>query len=310
MGENAPTVSVVIVTYKVRDYLRDCLRSVFANLSGLSLEVWVVDNNSRDSTPAMVEKEFPAVRLIVNPTNTGFARAANQALAQARGRFLLLLNPDAALVGDSLSLMVSCLQQHPEVGVVGGAVHFPDGRLDPACHRGLPTPFAMLAKALGLARLFPRNRRLAAYNMLWLDPNQEAQVEAVSGSCLMVRRDMLEKIGLLDERFFLYIEDVDLCVRASAAGWQVLYFPKASITHRKGASSCQVQDLARLALHHSYLAYYHKHWGRSRPALFRWFTHAMVYVHSGFDRRLLASPADALRFFQETRQTPALGRPD
>jgi GT2 family glycosyltransferase len=278
------TISVVIVSYKVRNLLRKCLRSVFASETNFLLEVWVVDNDSGDGSAELVQTEFPQVRLIANTENKGFAVAANQALRQARGEFLLLLNPDAELMEHSLAELVDCLERNPDVGVVGGAIVNPDGAIDPASHRGLPLPSAMVAKALGLDRLFPNNRLLAQYNLRWLPLDQEAEVVAVSGSFMVIRQAVVEAIGLLDERFFLYFEDGDYCVRARDAGWKVWYDPRASVRHEKHASSRHSPAQARLALYRSYLAYCDKHWPNWR--LKRVFVRLLVYVHSGFDRRV------------------------
>ncbi|MGH9862838.1 MAG: glycosyltransferase family 2 protein [Candidatus Acidiferrales bacterium] len=291
-------LSVIIVSYNVREYLRECLQSVFGRTDGLTVEVWVVDNASRDGSTAMVQTEFPQVRLITNRANLGFARAANQVLREAKGDYVLLLNPDARLLDNSLAALVNFLEQKSEVGVVGGAVFNPDCSLDPACHRGLPTPLAMAAKALGLDRLMPSNRTLAQCNMLWLPPDQEAEVISVSGGFLMTRRKVLESIGLLDERFFLYYEDSDFCDRAREAGWKVIFYPEAKVVHHKGASSRNNPRLARLVFCRSYLAYYDKHLARGR--LKRWLVHFLVCLYSGFDPRLKATPGEITQLFQDS----------
>jgi len=280
------SVTIVIVSYKVRDLLRQCLESVFAGDDGLELEAWVVDNDSGDGSAEMVRNQFPQVRLIVNADNVGFAAAVNQVLRQASGEFVLLLNPDAELTPGSLAELVGCLERRPEIGIAGGAIVNHDGSVDPASRRGLPRPFAMVAKALGLDTLFPNIHFLACYNLRWLPLEQEAKVVAVSGSFMMIRRAVVQAIGLLDERFFLYFEDGDYCVRAAEAGWKVWYNPRARVLHEKRASSRHNPDGARLALYRSYLAYCDKHWPGSQ--LRRMLIRFLVLIHSRFDWRVLS----------------------
>ncbi len=291
-------VSVVIVSHNTQDLLETCLEALYENNRDLSLDVWVVDNASADDSVEIVRRRFPNANLVVNSANHGFARAANQALAQAQGDFLALLNPDSRLIGNSLLEMVRFLKESPQVGIVGGAVTNADGTVDPASHRGLLTPFSVFAKAVGLDRLFPRSRTLAQYNMRWLRPTERAEVRSVSGSFLMIRREALEVIGLLDERFFLYAEDHDWCMRAGAAGWKVFFLPQAGTIHRKGASTRQHPEMTRLAFHQSFLEYYKKHWSRLDGGLKRWLVYLLVYIHSGFDRRIFLRSDAAIQLFQ------------
>ncbi len=290
-------VSVIIVSYNICAFLRRCLRALFGSVSSpIELEVWVVDNASSDGSVEMVRREFPAVRLICNSTNFGFARASNQALAQAGGDFLLLLNPDAEVAENSIARMAHFLQESPGVGIVGGAVTFPGGALDPASHRGRLTPFSLLCKAVRLDRLFPRSRTLAQYNMRWIGPDEVASVCSVSGSFLMIRRETMARIELLDERFFLYYEDYDWCQRARADGWKVYFLPQARTVHEKGVSARRHPDLARLAFHQALLTYFLKHLA-ANAFLARWLARAMVFTHSGLDRRIFLTSDDVQRLF-------------
>jgi GT2 family glycosyltransferase len=290
-GQAVATVSVVIVSYNVREHLRESLQSVYAGKEHQSVEVWVVDNASHDGSSDMVRREFPEVRLIENLQNFGLARAANQAIEQSSGEFIVLLNPDARLVGNGLNAMVAFLKEHPDVGIVGGAVLNPDGTRDLASHRGRMTPFAMVAKAIGLDRLCLRSLVLAQYNMRCLLADEDADVVAVSGSFLTIRRQVIRQIGLMDERFFMYWEDYDWCLRAGAAGWGVCYCPRAQVMHEKGASSRQDPSKARLFFYQSYLVLYEKQWAKADFLLKRWLVSFLVFAHSGFDTRLfLTSP--------------------
>jgi len=293
------TISIVIVSFNVVELLRECLQSVVDARLDADLDLWVVDNASQDGSVQMVKKDFPFVKLVVNTANVGFAAAANQALAQAKGDFLLLLNPDARLAPDSVPRMIDLLEQRPDVGIVGGAIVNRDGSIDPASRRGLPRPAAMAAKALGLDRLFPNIHFLACYNLRWLPLKQEAEVVAVSGGFMMIRRAVVEAIGLLDERFFLYFEDGDYCVRAAEAGWKVWYNPRARVLHEKHASSRHSPEGARLALYRSYLAYCDKHWP-GRP-LQRALVRFLVLVHSGFNRCVFHSRSSGATLSDENK---------
>jgi len=230
-------LSVVIVSYNVRRFLEQALRSVFAALEGLEGEVWVVDNASSDGSVQMVREQFPQVKLIANEENVGFARANNQAIAQARGRYVLLLNPDTVVRKDTFRIMVKFMDEHPEAGAAGCKVLNPDGTLQLACRRGFPTPMVAFYKIVGLSSLFPKSRRFGRYNMTYLNPDEVAEVDAVSGSFMMVRREVVEKVGVLDPSFFMYGEDIDWCYRIKQAGWKVYYVPYTEIVHFKGEST-------------------------------------------------------------------------
>ena len=230
-------LSVVIVSYNVRRFLEQALRSVFAALEGLEGEVWVVDNASSDGSAQMVREQFPQVKLIANRENVGFARANNQAVERARGRYVLLLNPDTVVRQDTFRVMVRFMDEHPEAGAAGCKVLNPNGTLQLACRRGFPTPMVAFYKIVGLSALFPKSQRFGRYNMTYLDPDQVAEVDAVSGSFMMVRREVVEKVGTLDPEFFMYGEDIDWCYRIQQAGWKVYYLPHTEIVHFKGEST-------------------------------------------------------------------------
>ncbi|NLY39599.1 MAG: glycosyltransferase family 2 protein, partial [Firmicutes bacterium] len=218
-------LSVIIVSWNCRDLLARCLDTVFASKLERDFEVIVVDNSSTDGTAAFVQETYPQVKLIANRENAGFARANNLALRQARGELILLLNPDTELQADTLQVMVDFMDKHPECGMAGCKVLNPDGTLQLACRRNIPGLADAFFKLSGISRLFPRSRRLARYNLTYLPADRVAKVDAVSGSFLMTRRAVMDKIGLLDERFFMYGEDLDWCWRSVRAGYQNYYVP-------------------------------------------------------------------------------------
>ncbi|HYM07659.1 MAG TPA: glycosyltransferase family 2 protein [Terriglobales bacterium] len=225
-----PVVSIIIISYNTRDLLDQCLRSIFRSPASVPYEVLVIDNCSCDQSPEMVKDRYPAVRLIVNQENVGFAAANNQGLRVARGRYALLLNSDTELLGDALDEMWRHFETHAQTGIVGSKLLNSDGSLQPSGNK-IPT--------LGqeIIRVLPFGNKKNRY----FDPQRNydvvADVEEVSGACLMLRREVWESVGLLDENFFFYHEDVDLCRRARQAGWQVKYLPTAQVLHHSQRST-------------------------------------------------------------------------
>lgn len=230
------TLSVIVVSYNVREFVKQCLHSLSrAHFTG-QVEIVVVDNDSYDGTAEMVRRSFPMVRLVANQSNRGFAAAANQGVAASIGDFVLLLNPDTIVEEQTLQVLSDYLRAHPETGCVGPKILNSDGSLQAACKRSFPTPWVALTHLLGLAALFPKSRRFARYNLTYLDPDQTHVVEAVSGSCMCLPRWIWGEIGPMDEAFFLFGEDLDYCYRIGQAGYQVVYHPATHIVHYKGES--------------------------------------------------------------------------
>lgn len=236
-------LSVVIVNYNVKYFLKQCLGSVFAserklsNGEELELEVWVVDNESVDGSVEMVQAEFPEVHLIANHENAGFARANNQALLQAKGEYLLLLNPDTLVEQETLVRCVDFMQEHVDCG--GLCVKMVDGKGNylKESKRGFPTPEASFFKISGLIHLFPHSRRIAAYYMGHLDDDMVNEIDIMPGAFLMFSREVYEKIGGLDESYFMYGEDIDFSWRIRLAGYKNYYLPETHIIHYKGEST-------------------------------------------------------------------------
>jgi GT2 family glycosyltransferase len=260
-------LSVIIVSWNCRDLLARCLDTVFASKLERDFEVIVVDNSSTDGTAAFVQETYPQVKLIANRENAGFARANNLALRQARGELILLLNPDTELQADTLQVMVDFMDKHPECGMAGCKVLNPDGTLQLACRRNIPGLADAFFKLSGLSRLFPRSRRMARYNLTYLPADRVAIVDAVSGSFLMTRRAVMDKIGLLDERFFMYGEDLDWCWRSVRAGYQNYYVPDTSIVHYHGGSSKKRPLRSAYHFYEAMYLFYDKHFapGWARP---------------------------------------------
>ncbi len=237
---NCIDVTVSIVNWNTRDELRECLHTVLGQNDSISFEVIVVDNASSDGSTDMVRTEFAdKVKLIQNDVNRGFSAAHNQSIAESSGRYLFLLNPDCRITNKkTLWSMVNYMDSHLDIGILGPKVVYPDGRLQFSARR-FPTITAALFRHTPLGRIFPNNRFVRKYLMKDWDHREAADVDWLSGAAMMVRKKTIEEIGLLDEQFFMYVEDMDWCKRAHMRGWRVVYYPEVEISHRIGASSDQ-----------------------------------------------------------------------
>jgi GT2 family glycosyltransferase len=263
-------LTVIVVSYNSADFLPGCLEAVRRHTRRLAYEVVVVDNASADGSAELARRTWPDARLIVNPDNRGFARAVNQGFGVASGRHLLLLNPDAEIQEEALDRCVGFLDAHPEVGIVGARVNNPDGTLQRACRRSVPTPTVSLFRLGGLGRWFPDHPAARAYNLEDADPGRTLDVDAVSGSFLMVRGEAERKAGGMDERYFLYGEDLDFCMAVKAAGYRVVYYPEAVVVHHKGASSRQASLRANREFHRAMALFHRKHFSATTPAWANW----------------------------------------
>ena len=269
-------LSIVVLNYNTRQQLAACLRSVMAegsttlsySAAPIRAELIVVDNASEDGSAELVRTEFPWVELIEAPRNGGFAYGNNLALPRARGEAVLLLNPDTELCPGALAVLLATLSTHPEAGIVGPKLLRPDGSMHLACRRSFPTPRVALFRLAGLSQLFPRSPVFGRYNLTFIDPDRPLAVDSVCGASLLIRRATLRQIGPLDERFFMYGEDLDWCLRAKQAGWTVRYEPSAVVRHQHGAASRQ--RILRTTVHffRAMDLFYRKHYARQyNPAL-------------------------------------------
>ncbi len=273
VGMNGSTdradIGIVIVNWNTRDLLKRCLESVFAS-AGVSACVCVVDNASHDGSAEMVAAEFPQARLIANLRNIGYPAANNQGLrllgfegeALDAPRYALLLNPDTEVPPDALAEVMAFADVHSDAAVVGPKLVRLDGSLDLACRRSFPTPIISFYRMIGLSRLFPRSRLFGRYNLTYLDENETAEVDSVVGAFMLVRREAIADIGLLDEAFFMYGEDLDWAYRMKARGWRILYYPQVTVLHVKRASSRQ-NPRARIEFWRAMEIFYRKHYAQT-----------------------------------------------
>jgi N-acetylglucosaminyl-diphospho-decaprenol L-rhamnosyltransferase len=281
-----PDLGIVIVNYNVRDLLCDCLASVFESRAGFAFEVCVVDNGSTDGSAGMVEKEFPQAR-VIRAQNEGYAAGNNLGLRHfgfgqdgrslsGRPRYVLLLNPDTVLPPLALTDMLAFMEARPQAGIAGPRLVRQDGSLDRACRRSFPTPEVAFYRLSGLSRLFPGSRRFGRYNLTYLPPDMKAEVDAVVGAFMLIRGEVLAQIGLLDEQYFMYAEDLDLCYRAKQHGWQVWYNADVTVLHYKGQSSRQRSSFANLQFYQTMRLFHDKHFRDQTFFLVNWFIYAVI----------------------------------
>lgn len=261
-------LSIGIVNWNTQQLLDQCLQSVYDTMDGLEAEVIVVDNNSSDGSVEMVVEKYPRVRLFALYTNTGFSHANNLAYSRSRGRYFLMLNSDTIVLPGALKVLVEFLREHPEAGVVGCRLLNADGTLQRSCSP-FPTPVTELFDALYLSKIFPKSRLFGHFAMSYWDFASAREVDFAGGSCLALRREALEEVGLLDETFFMYSEEADLCYRMKRAGWGVFYTPDASVIHLGGGSSKLDVKRTVVELYRSKHRFMLKHYGTGSAAAYR-----------------------------------------
>jgi GT2 family glycosyltransferase len=259
-----PLLSICMVSLNCRRVIEDCLVSLRTS-TFQDFEIVCADNGSTDGTIAYLRAQSD-VRLIENGYNAGFTKGTNQAIAASSGAYVLWLNTDTVLREDSLGAMLEFLKTHPRAGVVGPKVLNADGSFQAQCKRGIPTPLASLCYVLGLDRVWPRHRVAGRYLLRYVSEDESSVVDAVSGCCLMTRRDVVEQVGPLDEEMFGFGEDLDWCVRAAKAGWEVWYHPGSVITHLKGMGGAHSKPYRKIrGMHGCMWLFYKKHLKRPLP---------------------------------------------
>ncbi len=274
-------ISVIIVSFNVRYFLESCLYSVFKSLKETrGGEVIVVDNNSVDGTVQMLQEKFPDVKLIRNGENKGFARACNQGLAIAQGRYVLLLNPDTLIEEDTLVKTVRFMDDHPEAGALGVRMIDGQGNFLPESKRALPTPMVAFYKIFGLASLFPRSKRFNRYYMGHLREDETNPVEVLTGAFMLIRTDLLRKIGGLDEEYFMYGEDIDLSYRILKEGYKNYYFPATTIVHYKGESTKKGSLNYVLLFYKAMLIFAGKHFSPRQAGVIGMLIYPAIYLRA------------------------------
>jgi hypothetical protein len=268
-------LGIVIVNWNTCEYLQRCLTTVFASEGDFTYRVVVVDNASSDGSPQMVREQFPQAHVIASDDNLGYPGGNNRGLVYLgyngkdaveadAPRYALLLNPDTEVPPDALYRMVQFMDAHPDVGVAGPKLVLDDGSLDKACRRGFPTPLVSFYHFSGLAKLFPNSERFGRYNMTFADPDESLEVDSVVGAYMQVRKECIEAVGLLDDIFFMYGEDLDWCYRMKEAGWRVWYYADVTVYHKKRAAS-RKSKRAAFEFWRAMLIFYRKHFRQTTP---------------------------------------------
>lgn len=291
MSQTVADLGIVIVNWNTIDHLERCLTTVFAREGTFGMRVVVVDNASEDGSAAMVREKFPQVELIASDENLGYPRGNNLGLrhfgyagaGRVQGdapRYALLLNPDTEVPPTALAGMLQFMDERPEIGVAGPRLLLPDGSLDRACRRGFPTPMVSFYHFSQLAKVFPNSERFGRYNMTFADPLDDLEVDSVVGAYMQVRRECIAAVGLLDETFFMYAEDIDWCYRIKAAGWQVWYHADVVVHHVKRAASRQSRR-AQFEFWRAMLIFYRKHYRATTPIWLHSIILSALFVKGG-----------------------------
>jgi N-acetylglucosaminyl-diphospho-decaprenol L-rhamnosyltransferase len=259
------SLDVVIVAYRSREMVRDCLLSLRAFPSDAPMTIFVVDNDSRDGTLELIRQDFADVQVIANDVNAGFSIANNQAIRAGVSAYVLALNPDTRVTAGALQRMIEVMETHPKVAIAGCRLELEDGSFDHAAKRSFPTPTSALAHFTGLGNRFSGNARLAGYQAPHI---QSGPVDAVNGAFMLMRREALNEVGLFDEGYWMYMEDLDLCYRAKRAGWVTWYEPDVTITHIKAGTSGKLRGpKLNYAFHYGMFRFYRKFYAPQRHPL-------------------------------------------
>lgn len=285
-------LSIVIVNYNVKYFLEQCLLSVFKALKEIEADVWVVDNNSVDGSVEMVKQKFPQVKIIANQQNTGFSVANNQAIHASTGEYVLLLNPDTVVEEDTFEKCIRFMDEHPEAGALGARMIDGEGKFLPESKRGLPTPEVALYKMFGLNKLFPHSKKFGKYHLGYLPEMETAEVDVLAGAFMFMRRETLNKVGLLDEAFFMYGEDIDLSYRITLGGYKNYYFPETTIIHYKGESTKKQTVNYVFIFYNAMILFARKHYKNNHAGALIFLIQMAIYLRAGL--------AVVQRFFSRT----------
>ena len=274
-------LSVVIVNYNVKYFLEQALLSVRKASANLDVEVFVVDNNSADESVAMLLEKFPEVKVIANKDNVGFSKANNQAIQQSKGEYVLLLNPDTVVREDTFEKTVAFMDANADAGGLGVKMIDGKGNFLPESKRGFPSPEVAFYKTFGLSKLFPKSKRFNKYHLGYLSENETHEVDVLSGAFMLMRKSVLDKIGMLDEAFFMYGEDIDLSYRVVKAGYKNYYFADTTIIHYKGESTKKGSLNYVKTFYQAMIIFARKHFGGNRAGLFILMLNAAIWFRAG-----------------------------
>ncbi len=273
-------LSIVIVNYNVSHFLKQCLQSVVKATETIDAEIIVVDNHSPDDSVTMIRSEFPHITLIANTTNTGFSTANNQGIAIAKGEYVLLLNPDTLVERETFTTCIHFLDNHPKAGSLGVRMINGEGQFLPESKRALPVPSVAFYKIFGLSKLFPKSKKFSSYHLTNVNENETHPVEVLSGAYMMIRKEVLDTIGGLDETFFMYGEDIDLSYRIIQAGYENYYLPQARIIHYKGESTKKNSINYVIVFYKAMQIFAKKHFTKNKNFLIGWVLNFAIWARA------------------------------
>jgi len=274
-------LSVIIVNYNVEHFLEQCLLSVQKASKEIEAEVFVIDNNSIDGSLAMIKEKFPEVITIANKENVGFSKANNQGIKLAKGELVLLLNPDTIVEEDTFTKCIKFMEDHEDAGGLGVKMIDGKGKFLPESKRGLPTPSVAFYKIFGFSALFPRSRKMGKYHLGYLSKDENHEIQILSGAYMLIRKKVLDKVGLLDENFFMYGEDIDLSYRIIQGGYKNYYFSETSIIHYKGESTKKSSVNYVFVFYNAMIIFAKKHFSAKNAKLFSFFINIAIYLRAG-----------------------------
>ncbi|MCF6332421.1 MAG: glycosyltransferase family 2 protein [Draconibacterium sp.] len=273
-------LSIIIVNYNVKHFLEQCLHSVLKASKNIASEIFVVDNNSVDGSSQLIREKFPQIHFIENKVNVGFSKANNQAIQLSKGKYVLLLNPDTIVEEDTFSKIINFMESHPEAGGLGVKMIDGKGAFLPESKRGLPTPWVAFYKMFGISKLFPNSKKFGKYHLSYLNENKIHEVDVLAGAFMLLRKETIEKVGLLDETFFMYGEDIDLSYRITLGGYKNYYFPETTIIHYKGESTKKGSLNYVKVFYNAMIIFAHKHFSGGKANVFSILIHFAIYFHA------------------------------
>lgn len=273
-------LTVVIVNYNVKYFLEQCLHSVRKAVEGIEAEIYVVDNNSVDGSCSHIREKFPWVKLIENKENAGFSKANNQAIRKAKGRYVLLLNPDTVVEENTFTSCIAFMDAHADAGALGVKMIDGKGGFLPESKRSLPTPWVAFYKIFGLSSLFPNSKRFGKYHLGYLDPEEVHEVEVLAGAFMFLRKEALERVGLLDEDYFMYGEDIDLSYRITKGGYKNYYYPGTTIIHYKGESTRKGSMNYVMVFYNAMIIFARKHFTSRNARAYAFVINTAIYLRA------------------------------
>jgi len=272
-------VSVSIVNFNAKEYLDRCLTALYKSITRHSFEVIVVDNASNDGSADLVKLKFPSAKLIVNSSNLGFIKANNIGIKNSRGRYILCLNNDTEVLDGSIDKLIDFMDSNPDAGAAGPKLLNSDRTLQMQCRREFPTLSNSLFYFSGLNRFFPKNKLFGGYLLTYLDDKNTVEVDCLCGAAMIVRREAIEKVGLMDESYYMYGDDIDWCYRIKKAGWKIYYLPGAEIIHYGGRGGSRRQSYRNIfEFHRAMAVFYRKHYAKKGFFILNWLVYAGIWL--------------------------------